>query len=195
MTFYIKSWQLTDLQSIHITNKDTLTFRHEAKRHGGYRGITIPISAINILKDFANIVERDPHSFRMPLDGKVWIEHKQGNVKLSVLSTKREGVDYRFFRFNATSWKDFIKHILPQIISFENDTKYGTGDGCKSYAYDEGCVKIESHGNRVKNSRKRRVYSSWQKNTTRNKSTSGATNDADMESEAGGENIDYPILS
>lgn len=183
MSYYIQSWQLTEHKSIHITRKNTLTFRHEAKRHGCFRGVTIPLSAVSILKDFANIVEKDPTLFRMPVDGKVWIEHKHGMVKLTVCSSKHEGVDYRFFRFTSNMWKDFIKHILPQIISFVDNNDYGTGGRCESYVDDKDCNKIESEGRRIENSRKRRVHSSWKTDETCNKSSKWAANDADMESE------------
>lgn len=182
MSYYIQSWQLTDRQSIHITRKNTLTFRHEAKRHGCFRGITIPVHAVIVLKDFANIVQRDPTSFRMPVDGKVWIEHKHGMIKLAVFSSKRDGVDYRFFRFTSNMWKDFIKHILPVIISFIEKTDYETGGCCESDADDKDCNKIESEGHRIKHTRKRNIYSSGKTDETCNKSSKREANDAHMES-------------
>ena len=194
MSYHIKSWQLTDNQTIHITSRNTLTFRHEAKRHGCYRGISIPLSAVNVLKDFANIVERDPHSFRMPVDGKVWIEHKLDMVKLYVVSPKCEGVDYRFFRFTLNLWKDFIRHILPDIISFLKDGGCAT-DGRKSHAHDKGEFTIKSRRHRGSYSRKRRHSRNWQANETSDKSSKRATDYVNVESEEEGEITDYPILS
>ena len=194
MTYYIRSWQLTDNQSIHITSKNTLTFRHEAKRHGCYRGISIPLSAVCLLRDFSDIVERDPHSFRMPVDNKVWIEHKLDMVKLYVVSPKREGADHRFFRFNSNVWKDFIERILPHIISFVNDGSRAT-DCRESHAHDKGGFTIKSHRHRDSHPRKRQHSHNRQTKETSDKSSKRAADHVNLESEEEGEITDYPILS
>lgn len=194
MSYHIKSWQLTDNQTIHITSRNTITFRHEAKRHGCYRGISIPLSALNILKDFVSIVERNPHYFRMPVDGKVWIEQKLDMVKLYVVSPKCEGADYRFFRFTPNLWKDFIRHILPDIISFVKDGGCAT-DGRKSHAHDKGGRAIKSRGYRGSHSRKRQHSRNRQTKETSDKSAKRTTDHVNLESEEEGEITDYPILS
>ena len=194
MSYHIKSWQLTDNQTIHITCRNTITFRHEAKRHGCYRGISIPLSAVSILKDFATIVERDPHYFRMPVDGKVWIEHKLDMVKLYVVSPKCQGVDYRFFRFTSNLWKDFIRHILPHIISFVKDGGCATDDR-KSHAHDKGEFTIKSRRHRGSHSRKRQHSRNRQTKETSDKSSKRTTDHVNLESAEEGEIIDYPILS
>lgn len=172
-----------------------LTFRHQAKRHGCFRGISIPLCAVNTLKEFDSIITQDPNPFRMPLDKKVWIEHKYDMVKLFVLSSRHEGVDYRFFRFNSHVWKDFIKHIYPKIISFMKNGDRHAGDHRESHAHDKSNGTIESYRHRVAHSRKRQGSPCWKTSEISDKSPKRSSDNVNMESEEDGETVDYPLLS
>lgn len=174
-----------------------LTFRHITKRYGHYRGLSISLKSVDRLKDFVSIVNNDIRPFCMPLDDKVWIQYRQGMVKLYVASSKHENVDHRFFRFNSSEWNEFIRHILPEVTSFIKHGGCRAGGSGKSYA-DFKDNSNQSRGHRVSHSRKRHRPTCRQTDETSHSSAKRTTNDVDMEGneeEEEEEIVDYPILS
>ena len=195
MSYYLQTWRLTDSQSIHLTQKNTITFRYHAKQSGRYRGVSIPVHCLRTVKEFSYAMETTSEPFQMPVDGKVWIQHRYGMVKLYVLSGKCQDVEYRFFRFSAHEWKIFIKHILPDIISFTKNGAYQADGSCKSHAHDKSKDEVESCGHREAYSSERSYPTNWETQKACDKSKNGSSNNVDVESEEQGEIVDCSLLS
>ena len=144
MPHYIRTWKLSDVQNVHITNSKRIAFRHSiANSDRKHRGVCISIDSLPSLKDFADLIDNHKTRIKIPLDDKVWIKC-DSSVKLYVCSPKREDVEYRFFRFSDVTWETFTREILPQITSFIKDGGHQTVGSCKSDVNYKSKLKTQS---------------------------------------------------
>ena len=118
MPYYCCEWRLDEQQSVKVSNKSRVAFRHAAQKQNVYRGVSLSPPQFMKFCECLRIMDRyDPKRFTCELGEDTYLEKFHKSIRLSVRSHDSR-VDFRFFRFHMDSWAYYIKKVHPQVLSF-----------------------------------------------------------------------------